>query len=315
MRVLIVYSGATARAMPGPPKPFENKKPFVYEQMEELKQFGIKYEVFEIKEGGLLGYLKYRKKLTNMIRFSNYNIIHAHSGMPGMLATSQFKIPVLITFLGTDINDKRLQIISRLAMVFSKHNIFMSRKQQKKVKMNKNHSIIPFGIDLNNVRPEDKTRARMKMGLRKEHKICLFGSSKYRKVKNFSLAEKAVELCKNVKLIFLHGHYKREEVISLINAADCIILTSLSEGSPQIIKEAMACNRPIVATDVGDIKELIKNTEGCYITSFDPKNVAENIQLAIDFSLNNGTTYGREKIKHLDNKIISKKIYKIYKSI
>ena len=75
----------------------------------------------------------------------------------------------------------------------------------------------------------------------------------------------------------------REEVNLLLNACNLLLLTSTSEGSPQVIKEAMACNRPIVATDVGDIRELIGDTEGCYLTSFDPDDVAKKIKLALQF--------------------------------
>ncbi len=98
----------------------------------------------------------------------------------------------------------------------------------------------------------------------------------------------------------------------MLNASNLLLLTSFSEGSPQIIKEAMACNCPIVATDVGDIKEVIGNTEGCYITSFNPDDVAAKIKLALDF---NKRTNGREKIKPFDNELIAKKIYKIYTRI
>jgi teichuronic acid biosynthesis glycosyltransferase TuaC len=66
----------------------------------------------------------------------------------------------------------------------------------------------------------------------------------------------------------------------LLNAADLLLLTSLTEGSPQVIKEAMACNCPIVATDVGDIREIIGYTDGCYITTFKPSDVAVKIQAA-----------------------------------
>ena len=79
-----------------------------------------------------------------------------------------------------------------------------------------------------------------------------------------------------------------------------MILTSFSEGSPQIIKESMACNCPIVSTDVGDVRDVIGETEGCYICSYDPKDVADKIKLALTYSEEKGRTNGRKRIIELD---------------
>ena len=91
-----------------------------------------------------------------------------------------------------------------------------------------------------------------------------------------------------------------------------MLLTSLWEGSPNVIKEAMACNCPIVSTDVGDVKKIIKNTQGCFITSFDPRDVSIGITKALRFGKK---TNGREHIKHLDDKIIAKKIINLYQTV
>jgi glycosyltransferase involved in cell wall biosynthesis len=97
----------------------------------------------------------------------------------------------------------------------------------------------------------------------------------------------------------------------LLNAVDVALMCSFMEGSPQFIKEAMACNCPIVSTDVGDVKEIIKNVPGCYITSFELDDVVEKLRLA--FAYGKRTT-GRGKIQHLDNNIIARKVVEIYKS-
>jgi teichuronic acid biosynthesis glycosyltransferase TuaC len=82
----------------------------------------------------------------------------------------------------------------------------------------------------------------------------------------------------------------------------------LHEGSPNVIKEAMACNCPIVSTDVGDVKEVIGETEGCFISSFEAKDIATKLQLAINF----GRTKGRQNISKLESHKIAKEIEKIY---
>lgn len=97
-----------------------------------------------------------------------------------------------------------------------------------------------------------------------------------------------------------------------MNAPDILLLTSLWEGSPNVIKEAMACNCPILSADVGDGAKVIRKTDGCYICSYDPEDVAEKIKEALEFGKR---TNGREKIKHLDEKIIAQKIIGVYNEV
>ena len=96
-----------------------------------------------------------------------------------------------------------------------------------------------------------------------------------------------------------------------MNAADLLLLTSLWEGSPNIVKEAMACNCPIVTTDVGDVRTVFGNIEGCFISNFDSDDVANKIERAILFGLR---TEGRKKIidNELDSGSIAKKIIDLY---
>jgi len=104
----------------------------------------------------------------------------------------------------------------------------------------------------------------------------------------------------------------QEEVNLFYNAADVLLLTSFHEGSPNVIKEAMACNCPIVSTDVGDVRDIIENTEGCYITTFQPEDIADKIKRALEYGQR---TKGRENIKHLDINTVAQRIIKVYKTV
>ena len=286
---------------------------FIYEQIEAVrKNFNIEYDVFNIKGKGILGYLNNLSRLRNKIKTFDPDVVHAHFGLSGLLAGLQRKSPVVTTFHGSDINLSSVQPFSRIAAKLCKHNIFVSSKIHKKIGINNKSSVIPCGVNLEIFYPIKMKTAREKLNMEMEKKYILFGSHFRRVEKNSSLAFSAMNLLKmDCELIELDNR-SREEVNLLLNACNLLLLTSTSEGSPQVIKEAMACNRPIVATDVGDIKELIGDTEGCYLTSFDPHDVAKKIKLALQFetSLN-----ASERIKDFDNNIIAKKIFNIYQRV
>jgi len=314
MRVLIVCGGNTIGTLPDQPNSFEKKQPFIHEQMVALQKLGVEFDIFLIKQKGLKGYLKSWKLLLEKLSNNNFDLIHAIYGLSGFLSILQFKCPVVITFLGCDINVWNIRIISRFAMIRSSHNIFVSEMLRKKSLVKSDSTVIPFGIDLSKMSVINKHDARAIMNLEKDQNICLFSSKKERFEKNYSLAEKAVNISDNTKLMELTGQHTKEEVNIIINASDCVLLTSFREGSPQIIKEAMACGCPIVSTDVGDVKKIIGDTKGCFIVSYDPHDVADKIIKAIDFS---GKTNGRQRIKMLglDANTIAYKVKNVYEKV
>ena len=173
---------------------------------------------------------------------------------------------------------------------------------------------IPNGVDLENFRQISRAEALRKTGFDPDLRHIIFVAQQPEaNVKNLPLAQKAVALL-NDESICLHtiSDVGFEMLPYFFNSADLLLLTSFSEGSPNVIKEAMACNCPIVATDVGDIREVVKGTQGCFLTGFDPVDVAEKIKLAMAFKVR---TNGREKIRHLDNRFIAQKIINVYRSV
>lgn len=297
MKVLIVCSGNKGRI-----------SPFISEQGEKLLKHGVEFSYFLIEGKGLYGYLSNVRRLNKVIELTKPDLIHAHYGLSGLLANIQRKVRVITTFHGSDINYRLNRPFSVLASRLSEHSIFVSPLLARIGLAKTNFSIIPCGIDLEVFVPSDRQESRKKMNLKEEDKLVLFSGSFNETVKNYPLAKAAVRLLDNVRLVELNS-YSRKEVNLLMNACDVVLMTSFSEGSPQIIKEAMACNHSIVSTDVGDVRETIGDTEGCYITTFDPGDVAEKLKKALAYGK---PTYGREKILHLDNQIIAGKVYNVY---
>jgi len=289
---------------------------FVIEQAESLKLLGVKFEYFGIKGKGIFGYLKNRKKLIVKIKDFQPDIIHAHYGLSGALAVLQRKIPVVVTFHNGETLSVLSNIISSFASLFAKYRIYVAQHIYDLCffTMRENYTILPCGVNTN-LDILDKNTTREELGLNMEKKYILFGGAFSNLRKNYQLLEKAVcSLNRNDIEIIEMRDLTREKITKLMFACDLFALPTKSEGSPQALKEAMACNCPILATDVADIKYLLGDLEGHYICSFDLTDVVIKIQFALEFS---ERTNGRERIIKLglDSETVANKVLQVYKTI
>lgn len=305
MKVLIICSGNSSNIC------------FITDQAESLRNKGVEVCFFLIKGSGIKGYLKNYKQMLQAIKEFRPDIIHAHYGLSGLLSVLQRKVPVVTTYHGSDINDRKALLFSKVSILLSKRNIFVSQKLKDRAR-DKKGVVIPCGIDISLFEPKDKLTSRLAIGLEKNKTYILFSSSFNNTVKNYQLARKAVGLLadENVEVLELNG-YGRKEVALLFNAIDVAIMTSYNEGSPQFVKEAMACNTPLVSTDVGDVTDLIQGVSGCYLVSYDELEVAQKLRTAISFAKSKSKTNGREMIlrKKLDESLVATEILDLYREI
>ena len=300
MRILIVTSGNS-----------EQISPFVKEQAHSLIKEGVLIDLYLIKGKGLIGYLKNYFSLLNKLKNKKYDLLHAHYGLSGLLAAMQFSVPVIITFHGSDVNMKKNYLFSRIASNLSATNIFVHNNLSNRLKIySKPLNIIPCGVDDNTFFPISKSDARKKLGWKKDNNYILFSSSFDNKIKNVSLAESAVSTINNSQLIELKG-FKKEQINLLLNASDLLLVTSFSETGPIIVKEALACNCPIVSTDVGDVKKLIKNINNCHLTTYNANNIKEKINLVLK---DNNRTNGRIAIQKFRLEKIAHEVLVVYQN-
>lgn len=290
--------------------------PFIVEQAEALKRAGCDVDWFGLQGKGVKGYIKNLPALKQKIKECQPDIIHAHYGLSGLFANMQRRIPVVTTYHGSDINDKSVLRFSKMAICLSAWNVFVSTKTLEIARPKKKYSLIPCGIDLSDLQLTEKSAARQKVNLSAEKKYVLFAGAFDNKVKNAPLAKEAVSLLcdNNVELLELKG-YSRDEVTLLMCAADAFLMTSFTEGSPQVVKEALACGCPIVSVDVGDVEERIGSVDGCYLAcTCESNELAGLLRKALQFE---GKTKGREKIiaDGLDNNIVAKRIMGMYYKI
>ncbi len=304
--------------------------PFIVEQVEALRATGVEIDYFGVVGKGIRGYLHSRKALMQKIHEYKPDIIHAHYGLSGLLANLQRKVPVISTYHGSDINVPSVLCFSRMAMRLSAWNIFVS---QRNIEIafgrpmanghwlkDKRGILLPCGVNIENFILRTRKEAREALGWGITDKKVLFAGAFDNTVKNVPLAKEAVAILNNnalqpsnVQLVEMRG-YSRAEIANLFYAADALLMTSHTEGSPQVVKEAMACGCPIVSVDVGDVAERIEGINRCYIAERAPKDIAAKLAMVIQ---QGGRTNGRERLlaMGLDNRQIVNKLLYIYNSI
>ena len=281
--------------------------------MEAIRKQGVDIHYFGITEKGIIGYLRQFPALMKTIRAFRPDLIHAHYGLCGLLANYQRRVPVVTTYHGSDINDSRVFRLSNKAIHRSRFNIFVSQKNVNIARPEKDYALIPCGINLEDYPLIDKAEARKTMGLDPSRKYVLFAGAFDNRVKNAPLAQEAMKLVPEATMLELKG-YSRSQVATLMQAMDAFLMTSFTEGSPQVIKEAMACGCPIVSVDVGDVKDQISGLDGCYIAERRAELISEKLIEALGF---HGRTEGRRRIeeKHLTNDLVANKLIEVYKKV
>ncbi len=305
MRILIVASCNRNRFAP-----------FIQEQAEALRAAGCEVAYFGLQGKGFKGYLKNLPALKRKIKAFHPDVVHAHYGLSGLLANLQRQVPVVTTYHGSDINVRKNLPFSKLSMQLSAWNIFVSQKTLEIARLPQKYALLPCGVDLSELQLTERQEARKQMHLGAMKRYVLFAGAFDNPVKNAPLSQEAVALLheKDVELLELKG-LSREEVTLLMCAADAFLMTSVSEGSPQVIKEALACGCPIVSVDVGDVKERVEGVEGCFVSATrDSQELAELLQKAIAFQ---GKIQGREKLKRdgLDNTKVAQQLLEIYEKV
>lgn len=307
-----------------------HKQNFVLSQIESLRDIGVDIRILELGvERGWKKYVRGVFVLHKYLRESAYDIIHAHYGYCGLIARMQFSVPIVVSYMGDDIlgtpdaqgkiTKKSVFIswVNRLLSLTADAVIVKSQQMRSMIPKKKNVYIIPNGVDFNLFRPIDRIMARRTLGLVTDssHKYICFGGDPSIPRKNFRLAEQVVNLLRtrfpNVELLPIYG-YPQDKVVLFLNACDALLMTSFSEGSPNIVKEAMACNIPVVSVDVGDVRQQIENTYGCYVGNYDPTNLALLLSKVL---LWGGRTKGREDIAYLELSKVATRVLAVYKTI
>lgn len=307
MNVLLVHSGNSV----GKSEDYT----FVKQQGDALAKKGVSVFYYAVRQKGWKGYLASLSGLVSSIQENHIDVVHAHFGFCGALSVLQRKVPVVITFHNGETLSWKGKILSSIAAWLCASRIFVAQHvHDKLLPTPRNYHIIPCGIDSEQLEVFEKDVAIKQMRLSCDHPNILFGGSFNNPRKNYPLALEAIShLGYPVNLIEMKG-YNRQQVNLLLCACDVFLLPTKSEGSPQVIKEALACNCPIVATAVADIPLLLDGVNNCFATSFDASEIGMRINQIIQ---SGERSNGRFKIEQLglDNSIVAGKIVRIYERV
>ena len=290
---------------------------FVKEQVESLrKNFAneIDVDVYFINGSeSIFNYLKALFVLPRLVKKERYDLAHVHYGLT-LISTLFVSIPIVVTFHGSDLLLWYVKMVSKLMQFKVSKTIVVSKKLKKEMPF---ATVIPCGIDERMFASPDRELLRCSYNNKKfENLVILFPANPNNKVKNYSLFDKVCNCFeqKGLKIERLHlTNVKRDEVPNVFWKSDLMILTSFREGSPTVIKEAIASKLPFVSVDVGDVHEWVELIDfGAVSNSFDPVEIVDTAIHLLTGIVSRSELDNTKAILRMSNTTISKNIKSIY---
>lgn len=320
MRILMVTPELPDPGRPGTMAPLAR-------QIGSIRALGHTLDVLEIR--GLKG-LKYLQCWPRLLARSRAaDLVHAHYGYCGLLARVQIGRPLVVSFMGDDLLGtpdasghsgafSRMVVAADVRLAARADAVIVKSPEMAEVVAPVPAAVIPNGVDLGMFRPADRTAAGASLGWASDQHYVLFGGRPEEARKDFPLARAAVleaeqALGAPITLVPLRGVVP-EDVPIYMNACGAMIFTSMWEGSPNVVKEAMACNLPVVSVPVGDVATLLDGVEQCAIRPRDPRSLGAALA---DVVAAGRRTNGRAALleKGLDQASVAKRVVEVYERV
>jgi teichuronic acid biosynthesis glycosyltransferase TuaC len=301
---------------------------FIKRQAEYLTAAGIHVTVFPFKgRKNPFSYLKNWTRLQARLNRERYDLVHAQFGQSGLLALPK-RLPLVVTFRGSDLlgavsertgRHRKIgalhQFLSRFVAARADAVIVVAEHMKRQLPGSVSSEVIPSGLDLQLFRPTDKATARNQLGLPEGERLVLFVGRPSHGRKRVHLAEQAVEILNRslpARLI-VAWRVPHTDIPLYMSGCDALVFTSMQEGSPNVVKEALACNLPVVSVLVGDVETRLYGIEGCELCADeDPETIAAALERVLK---RDGRINGRETVAQLDENITTQRVIDIYRSV
>lgn len=287
---------------------------YVRNQVDALADLGVRSDVLEVPErSGSSGRspLDYARFCATVRRHlsPDHDLIHANYGLTIPAAACQRRVPIVTSLVGTDLMGRYGAVTKALTGLCDEVVVV---SEEMAGMLPGEATVIPYGIDLEQFRPLDRTEARERVGWTPENRHVLFPYNPSRPVKNYPLAETVVDraaerLDEPIELEVVTG-LDYAEIPYYMNAADALVLTSRREGSPSTVKEALACNVPVVSTPVGDVPERVAGVDHAS-TGSSVAALTDALCRALEAG---GRTNGRDAVRGLSIERTGERILEVY---
>ena len=300
-------------------------EPFVKAQIESMRRAGAYVDIFNVKgPQSKWNYLRAIARVRRKLKNKSYDIVHGHYVYSGWIAALQKKAPAVVSFMGSDLygtsdQDGKLTFGGKVDIRLSKFvqhyvdGIIVKSQEMMDLLITRDKAIVlPNGVDFETFMDSPTLEARKALGLSPDKCFILFAGNYQEPRKCFFIADEGVRIAKERDHryeILVAAGLPQEQVPLYMNAANVLALPSRKEGSPNVVKEALACNLKVVATDVGDVKELIGNIPGCKVVERTSEAFADAIQEVISRT---EPFNGRKAIEHLRIEQVARKLMNFY---
>jgi glycosyltransferase involved in cell wall biosynthesis len=300
---------------------------FSRRQAEALGALGVDVRQFLLDPSrSFSSLLRERRRLEREIRAVAPDLVHAHYGSgSAFLCAVSTSLPLVVTFHGSDLNpvphlDPALgaatHALSQLAALRADRIICVSEELERRLVWRRDRaSVIPMGVDLELFRPRPRDEARRALGWDLEARVVLFNAGNPSPGKRRDLAEAAVaEARKTLPAVRLEPlvSVEPDRVPDYLNAADCLILTSDHEGSSTIVKEALACNLPVVTVEVGDVRARIAGVSPSEIADRAPAALGAALVRVLEGARRSN---GRDVVGPLSETAVARRVLDVYEGL